>query len=177
MLRSSPATLLQGAFSAKLRIYIFASVALWLIASIIGIVLLPVWLVAGPFWAKRYHAALRCDLTERSVIVARGLIFRRELTIPFDKIQDISIREGPLLSAFGLLRLRIETAGQSNSATGKSDADLIGLIDARMVRDRIIAQRDMLASTDTAQPAPNQVLTEIRDILLRLEQRLDENQH
>lgn len=170
--RTEPFILLKGAFSPKLRIYMFAYATLVVVASIVGILLLPFWLVLGPIWIRRYHGALRCDLTERSVIVAKGLIFRRELTIPLDKIQDISIREGPLLSAFGLLQLRIETAGQSNSATGKSDADLVGLIDARQVRDRILAQRDALTSFEkqpVAVDSSHQLLTEIRDSLLRLE--------
>lgn len=170
--RSEPIILLRGVFSPKLRIYMLAYWTLIVVASIVGILLLPFWLVIGPMWIRRYHAALRCDLTERSVIVGKGLVFRRELTIPLDKIQDISIREGPLLSAFGLLQLRIETAGQSNAATGKSDADLIGLIDARQVRDRILVQRDALTAGEkepVATDASRQLLTEIRDSLLRIE--------
>lgn len=170
--RTLPEVLVAGRFSHKLRIYLFAQWTFVLVATVIGIALLPVWLVLGPAWVRRYHASLRCELTERSVVVGKGIFFRRELTIPLDKIQDISIREGPLLTAFGLLQLRIETAGQSNSGTGKSDSDLVGLLDARALRDRILEQRDLLAAQERA-PAPaepeRQLLTEIRDSLLRLE--------
>ncbi|WP_033922149.1 PH domain-containing protein [Sphingomonas sp. 37zxx] len=170
--RTEPRILLHGAFSPKLRIYMLAYWTMAVVLTIVGIPLLPFWLVIGPIWIRRYHAALRCDLTERNVIVGKGLVFRRELTIPLDKIQDISIREGPLLSAFGLLQLRIETAGQSNAATGQSDADLVGLIDARQVRDQILAQRDALTSFEKqpgAIDSSHELLTEIRDSLLRLE--------
>lgn len=174
-MRAEPNILTRGTFSPKLRVYMLALWTLGLVATLIGIALLPIWVVLGPIWARRYHASLRCDLTERSVVVGKGIIFRRELTIPLDKIQDISIREGPLLSAFGLLQLRIETAGQSNTGTGKSDADLIGLVDAREVRDRILAQRDALASS--AEQAPSlvgdrELLVDIRDSLLRLEKAM-----
>ncbi|CAM3214465.1 PH domain-containing protein [Sphingomonas zeae] len=171
----TPVILLRGQFSPQLRLYFLAYWTVTVVASIVGILLLPIWLVIGPPWIRRYHAALRCDLTERSVVIAKGLIFRRELTIPLDKIQDISIREGPLLKKFGLLQLRVETAGQSQSASGKSDADLIGLVDARAVRDRILEQRDRLALTDSSGTAPSsdrQVLIDIRDSLLRLEQAI-----
>ncbi|WP_294262847.1 PH domain-containing protein [uncultured Sphingomonas sp.] len=166
--------LLRGEFSPKLRIYMLAYWGMPFVASVIGIPLLPLWLIFGPLWTRRYFASLRCDLTERSVVIARGVLFRREMTIPLDKIQDISIREGPLLAAFGILQLRIETAGQSNAATGKSDADLIGLVNARAVRDRILGQRDALDANDTG-PRPvdaqTALLTEIRDVLVRLESR------
>ena len=171
-----PSVLMRGEFSPKLRLYMLAYWGLPFVASVVGLPLLPLWLAFGPLWTRRYFASLRCDLTERSVVIARGVLFRREMTIPLDKIQDISIREGPLLAAFGILQLRIETAGQSNAATGKSDADLIGLVNARAVRDRILRQRDALDARNAGPPpidAQTALLTEIRDVLLRLESRLD----
>jgi membrane protein YdbS with pleckstrin-like domain len=167
--------LLKGEFSPKLRTYFMAYWTALIACTIVGIVMLPVWLVLGPILMRKYHATLRCELTEREVVVGKGLIFRREVTIPLDKIQDISIHEGPLLTAFGLLRLRLETAGQSNAGTGRSDADLIGLTKARVVRDRILAQRDVLSALNhsaSAKDPSQQLLTEIRDSLLRLEDRL-----
>jgi membrane protein YdbS with pleckstrin-like domain len=170
--RGAQSVVAKGEFSPKLRIYMLAYWTLTLVCSVIGIVLLPIWLIVGPIWIRRYHASLRCDLTERNVVIGKGLLFRKELTIPLDKIQDISIREGPLLTAFGLLQLRIETAGQSSTGTGKSDADLMGLIDARALRDRILAARDGLTAPVPlpADASPDrQLAIEIRDTLLRIE--------
>ncbi|WP_294324572.1 PH domain-containing protein [uncultured Sphingomonas sp.] len=168
--RTPPTLLLRGTFSQKLRIYLFCYCTAVIAATVVGILVLPIWLVIGPYWVKRYHAALRCEVTDRNVVIGKGLLFRRELTIPLDKIQDISIREGPLLSAFGLLQLRIETAGQSSSTGSKSDADLVGLLDARALRDRILDQRDALA-VPAAVPVDSdrQVMVDMRDALLRIE--------
>lgn len=169
--------LLRGTFSQKLRIYLFFHWTAVIAATVVGIALLPLWLLIGPPWIKRYHATLRCEVNDRNVVIGKGLLFRRELTIPIDKIQDISIREGPLLSAFGLLRLRIETAGQSGSSGSKSDADLVGLLDARALRDQILEQRDALASRiHLSVDDDRQVLINIRDTLLRIEARLSENE-
>ncbi len=168
--RAKPGFLRSGTFSQKLRIYLLVHWTVVIVATVVGIALLPVWFVIGPLWIKRYHATLRCQITDRNVVIGKGLLFRRELTIPIDKIQDISIREGPLLSAFGLLRLRIETAGQSGSPSGKSDADLVGLIDARELRDQILHRRDVLASRDhSSVDDDRKILADIRDSLLRIE--------
>ncbi len=168
----------EARFSPQLKVYLFASGALVLCATVVGILLIPLWLLFGGWWVNRYHAALKCRLTDRSVIIGKGVFFRQELTIPLDKIQDISVREGPLLSALGLLSLRIETAGQRSAATGKSEADLLGLIDARQIRDQILQRRDHQASLATnhmRQPESSQaLLTEIRDSLLRIEGRLNQ---
>lgn len=173
----SNATLFEAPFSPKLKVYFFMSGALTLAVTVVGIILLPLWAIVGTWWANRYFNSLKLHLSDRNVVIKKGIWFRQELTIPIDKIQDISVREGPLLSAFGLLGLRIETAGQSNSTTGKSEADLIGLIDARAVRDRILSLRDAQIEALHA-PAPvnasQNLLIEIRDSLLRIEALMDQ---
>ena len=167
----------ESQFSPKLKIYFFLSGALALSITVVGIVLLPIWLFVGKWWAQRYYDALRLEVTNRNVIIKKGVWFRKELTIPLDKIQDISIHEGPLLKALGLLSLRIETAGQRNSGTGQSDADLTGLLDARGMRDRILSLRDaqvqapvaVTAHTDQGDETTVSLLREIRDSLHRIE--------
>lgn len=170
--------LTDARFNPKLKIYFFLNGALGLAVTVVGILLLPLWVIFGTWWANRYFQSLKLQLTERNVVIKKGVWFRQELTIPIDKIQDISVREGPLLSAFGLLGLRIETAGQSNATTGKSEADLIGLIDARSVRDRILALRDAQTHQVSA-PAhiasSQDLLRDIRDSLVRIEARLDKD--
>jgi len=175
---TAPATTTeQSHFSPKLKFYLYFGSALYLAITVVGILLLPLWFVFGGLWVKRYYNSLKLDLTDRTVVIKKGVWFRKELTIPFDKIQDISIHEGPILKAFGIMSLRIETAGQRNAATGQSDADLTGLIDARGMRDRILALRDAQI-TNGQQPAAQQgatsqeLLAEIRDALIRIENKL-----
>lgn len=172
---TKPAVLMEGSFDPKLKAYLFSYWALLLAATGVGILLLPIWAVVGTWWARAHYNALGCRLTERTVEVRRGIFLKREMTIPLDKIQDISLREGPLLKSLGLLSLRLETAGYSTTMPGSSAADLVAIVDARRVRDRILEQRDRLAAT----PAPASgdsreavLLGEIRDTLIRLEQRL-----
>ena len=177
-LSTTPATVIEGHFSPKLKTYYFLQGALPLVITVVGILLLPLWAIFGSWWAGRYYASLKMELTDRNVVIRKGVWFRQELTIPLDKIQDISVREGPLLSALGLLGLRIETAGQRSNASGQSEADLIGLMNAREMRDRILAMRDAQThapATATTHTATSQdLLVEIRDALLRIETKLDD---
>lgn len=165
-----------SAFSPKLKVYLYLGSALYLAITVIGLILVPFWLIFGAIWAERYYKSLKLELTERTVVIKKGVWFRKELTIPFDKIQDISIHEGPLLKAFGIMSLRIETAGQRNATTGQSDADLTGLIDARGMRDRILALRDAqlnnVPQSAAHSSSSQELLTEIRDALIRIENKL-----
>lgn len=45
------------------------------------------------------------------LVIASGLIKRTRRSIPADRIQDVSIKQGPLSRLFGLAEVRIETGG------------------------------------------------------------------
>ena len=152
-----------------------------LIVSLVGIPLAPIWLLGwGQWWAKRRYENLRCILYERSLVVKRGVVFKSEKTIPLDKIQDLTVREGPLLRAFGLRSLKIETAGQS-SPQGQADANIVGVVDPREFRDKVLRQKDRMLGLSAAprlsEPAPatgssvESLLTEIRDLLRKIAAR------
>lgn len=94
-----------------------------------------------------------------------------------------NLREGPILRKLGLSALHIETAG--GSAQGMPDASLVGVVDAVRFRDAVLDQREAVvlggkpavaqipASTPTAPAAAQQaLLREIRDALLRIEDKL-----
>ena len=148
----------EAEFDEKLKTYFFVGTLLLFLATVAGILLIPFWLLGWGAWhCRKYFENLHCKLGERSLMVGRGIFFRVEKTIPLDKIQDMTLREGPLLKAFGLLQLQIETAGQS-TAQGIGDAKLVGIKNAREFRDRVLDQRDLLAAGEggsaIAAPSP-----------------------
>ena len=146
--------LYRAEFDEKWKTYWFLQITLIFLATVVGIVLLPFWFLGlGAWYCRCYYEHLHCTLYERSLMVGRGIFFRVEKTIPLDKIQDLTLREGPLLKHFGLLSLGIETAGQS-SPQGSSEAKLVGIKNARAFRDRVLDQRDALAAGDSGKPSP-----------------------
>src|SRR6056297_3155048 len=130
----------EAQFEPRIKTYIHASVILTMAITIFGIVLIPVWLIAGSYYLNRYFDNLYCELTTRALHFKKGVLFTTERTVPFDKIQDLTFKEGPLLRYFGLSSLMIETAG--NSAASMADMKLIGIIDAPEFRQMVLEQRD-----------------------------------
>jgi putative membrane protein len=174
-------TLVHAArFDDKLRTYRFLQIALTLVATVVGILVLPIWLLGlGQWYARRSFEALTCELNERTLVVKRGIFFRVEKTIPLDKIQDLTVKEGPLLRWLGLRSLKIETAGQGNPGT--SEADLIGILDPVDFRDAVMRQRDALSGPPTTRRLQSSagldtddtiaLLTQIRDLLKRMAEK------
>lgn len=171
--------LARATFDPKLKTYTVLYSAVALFASIAGIALLPFWILLGPWYARKKFEHLECVLTERALLVKRGVWIRHERTIPLDKIQDLALKEGPLLRRLGLSALRVETAGQ-NSQPG-AEADLTGIVNVHDFRDQVLAQRDRIidqagqggSETRDADPASTRaLLTSIRDSLVRIEAHL-----
>jgi len=89
-----------------------------------------------------------------------------------DKLTDVSIHEGPILNAFGVVRMQFETAGAAPFI-------LTGVKNSDQFRDLVLQQRDSLVSTPQ-QSAPsddsNDVLVEIRDILQQINTNLSDDE-
>jgi putative membrane protein len=158
-------------FEDKLRSYWYLQGVLAMVATVIGIVILPIWLVGwGQWYVRRRFEMLKCELHQRTLVVKRGIFFRVEKTIPLDKIQDLTVKEGPLLRMLGLRSLKIETAGQGTP--GASELDLVGIVNPIDFRDEVLRQRDSMSaapislpSTDAGTGGSIELLTEIRDLL------------
>ncbi len=101
---------------------------------------------------RLYYVLFTYEISEHTITVNSGILFRQYETIDFGKIQAIDNERGPLLMLFGLTLIRIWTASadQLTSGLGKEavrikprpDMTLIlGKDDAAAVRD--FAMRSM----------------------------------
>jgi membrane protein YdbS with pleckstrin-like domain len=161
-------------FDPKVKVYwyfqgLFAH--FMLIFAVVGLFTLPVWAIFGLVIVGKRYDALSAQLTDRSVHLRSGVFFKVEMTIPLEKIQDLSLRTGPLLNTFGLASLQIDTAG--GNAQHSADMMLPGLSNAEAFRNAVLAQRDRRTGVPdvdaTGGDSTRAVLEEIRDSLLRLE--------
>lgn len=175
---SKPAQILQEAqFNPKIKTYILWYGTLICLVSVVLIPIIPFWLIFARFYLKRYFNHLECELTSRSLRFKKGYIFQTERTIPLDKIQDLTFKEGPLLKYFGLSILKIETAG--NTGQGAADLSLIGIINAADFRTKVFNQRDVVTDNTSSSGSSNEpdsmvsLLSDIKDSLERIEHKLN----
>ncbi|MEO9886534.1 MAG: PH domain-containing protein [Balneola sp.] len=168
-------TILEAEFNPRIKAYLIWYGVLMCVVMIFTIPFIPIWLIFASYFVNKYFERLHCELTTRSLKFNKGYIFRTEKTIPLDKIQDLTFKEGPLLKAFGLSVLKIETAGSSGA--GSPDLTLIGIVDAAKFRDRVFDQRDIVTeNTSSSGPSDSEasenvleVLKDIRASLARIE--------
>ena len=155
-------------FDRKIIVYWWIMANLGLLATVVGIIAMIVWIPFGWIVHKKQFEHMSGALTDRSINMRMGWLFKKQQNIPLDKLTDVSIHEGPILNAFGVVRMQFETAGAAPFI-------LTGVKNSDQFRDLVLQQRDSLVS-NPQQSAPsddsNDVLVEIRDILQQINTNL-----
>jgi len=101
-------------------------------------------LLAIAYFAVRVDYELRYYIvTDRSLRVREGAIIVREMTVTHANVQNIRVVQGPLLRAFRIWNLEVDTAGGSSGGAegegrGSHRLRMAGIEDAHAVRDRIL---------------------------------------
>ena len=155
------------------------------IVTVIGIPFLLIWLIVGKWATRKYLASHKCTLTDKSLKVSKGILTKIEKTVPLDRITDLGIVQGPIMRYFDIEALSVETAGNSS---GMSLVQLQGIKDGRAFRDLVLQQRDKVALASNVPVGATEVsaagsvasdgqaiqlLTEIRDTMRSIENKLD----
>ena len=161
-------TIETAVFNPNIKAYLLIGISLIMIISLIGIPFLIFWFLGlGQYYCKRYYENLICTLTDRNLDFKKGVLFKVEKTIPLENIQDLTFIENPLLKAFNLRILKIETAGQSNPQG--SDMKLIGIIDSAEFKNKVLRQRELLKSeglttSESSVSSQEEILNELKEI-------------
>lgn len=74
---------------------------------------IPLFMVFCFIWAKLSYKYYKYELTENGFKKESGVIYKKYVTIPYDRIQNIDINRGIISRMLGLSDLQIQTAGFS----------------------------------------------------------------
>ena len=77
--------------------------------AVLVVVLLALFLA----WTALYYASMEYELRDDELSWRRGVWFRRTGIVPYNRITNIDIRQGPLMRALGISNLAVQTAGYS----------------------------------------------------------------
>lgn len=135
----SEKVIVSATFNPAVKQYWLVCLLLFSTLTFIGIPFLIISIPVFFFISSRMLAAMSAVVTERKIVVKRGIYNKEEKSIPLEKITDVAMHQGPLMRMFNLYRLSFETAGQSSPGALVS---LIGINDAEGFRESVLAQKD-----------------------------------
>lgn len=94
------------------------------------------------YWIPRYLSTVSYMLGEDRVVFEGGLWWRWKSYVPYNRITNIDLVQGPLSRRFGLGKVSIQTAGysgQSSSGTGVAEISIFGVKDFEAIKDAMMS--------------------------------------
>ena len=105
-------------------------------------------------WLPAYYRTLEYEVDDDSVNAKRGVFWKRYVTVPFTKITNIDVHQGPLERQFGLGTIHIQTAGAGGQQGGVAELKLVGIRDLGGVKELIAERVKQYSHRAAAGPAP-----------------------
>jgi membrane protein YdbS with pleckstrin-like domain len=65
------------------------------------------------YWIQKYYDTMVYKLTENEIVWRRGVWFKSTGIVPYNRITNIDITQGPISRKLGIAALKIQTAGYS----------------------------------------------------------------
>lgn len=112
--------------------------------TVLGVGAFILYIAAAWVWAKLSWHFYRYELREDGFRKEHGVIWKKYITIPYDRVQNVDIHRGILARLLGLSDLQIQTAGAitAGSYGAFSEGRLIGIRRelAEEIRDQLVAR-------------------------------------
>lgn len=106
--------------------YVSAAIAAFIIILILIVAFVLVWV-------QLYYKSIVYHLNDTEMTWKRGVWFRKTGIVPYNRITNIDISQGPVMRIFKISNLQIQTAGNSGGKAG-SEISIIGMEDAEPLR-------------------------------------------
>jgi membrane protein YdbS with pleckstrin-like domain len=152
-----------------------------IMAMVLLIVPFIAFMLAVAFWISMYYESINYELTEAEINVQRGVWWKHLNTVPYNRVTNIDVVQGPLSRRLGLAKIKIQTAGYSATGSGASiaEAQLTGIKNYNEIREYILSKVRRLrpiaveaaAETSTYEGATQQMLDELKKIRKILEKQ------
>ena len=151
-----------------LPMLLFAPIWLILIFSIPTLFIL-IFIV---YWIPKYYETMVYKLTENEIVWRRGVWFKNTGIVPYNRITNVDISQGPISRMLGIASLKIQTAGYSAPSGKSAEIKIEGMGQFEELRETIIGfvrGRKPVAVETYEKDADSKVLNELVKIRKLLE--------
>ena len=167
-----------------LIVVIWAACCAWMfvdsiftILIVIGLAVLGVCVVFACIWAPLYYKSVVYHLNDTEMTWKRGVFFRKTGIVPYNRITNVDIVQGPVMRLFGISHLKIETAG-GGASKSSAEIQLEGISDPeplrQLIMDFVHGQKPAAAATGTEYKSQNADLQALLEEVAAIRRLLEE---
>lgn len=132
-------------------------------------------------WVGMYYESMSYELRDDEINWKRGVWFRSTGIVPYNRITNLDVRQGPLMRMLKISNLSIQTAGYSGQAVPEIQIEAIEFAEElrELIRSQVRSSSPHDDGTGSAKPVSaltgtttdQQILSEVKQIRSLLEQR------
>ena len=136
------------------------------------------------YWINQYYASISYALTDNEIVVHKGVWWKNKSFVPYNRITNINIEQGPISRHFQLGTVLIQTAGFSGGAGSAgglkpAEAVIFGVKNFEEIKDKIMdfvreispVAVEARAEAVAPQDINRQILAELKKISKSLEKK------
>lgn len=144
--------------------------------------LLPILIAAtvALYWIPKFYSSIMYSLGEEEIIVSKGVWWKTKSFVPYNRITNINIYQGPISRYFGLGKLSIQTAGFSGSTSSgakAAEAVIFGIKNFEDVKDavmkRVLGKRPQAVEAEVEDRSRRSVEQRILEELQRIRKAVE----
>jgi len=133
------------------------------------------------FWIPRFYSSISYLLGDSDIVVERGVWWKRKSIVPYNRVTNIEVTQGPLSRQFALGKVSIQTAGFSSGGSGGTakvaEAVVFGVKNFEEVKEFILAKvkraRPVAVEAEAESPPVGDVSGKILEELKRVREILE----
>ena len=88
------------------------------------------------YWIRRFYDSISYTLAKTEVVWRRGVWFKNTGIVPYSRITNVDIAQGPISRSLGIAALKVQTAGYSGER--KAEIKLEGIENSEELREFIM---------------------------------------
>ena len=89
-------------------------------------------------WIPAFFNTLEYNIDSEAVKMNRGVFWKKRVTVPYNKITNVDVSQGPLQRKFGLGTIHVQTAGAGGAQGAQAELRMIGIKDFEGLKDIIM---------------------------------------
>jgi hypothetical protein len=97
------------------------------------IIMLPILI-----WIPAFFRSLEYSIDNEAVKIKKGVFWRKIVTIPYTKITNIDITQGPVQRMFNIGIIHVQTAGAGGAESSKAELKMWGVRDLEGLKESIM---------------------------------------
>ncbi len=138
-----------------------------LIFSIILVVFI-ILMIAIFIWIQKAYAEIEYFIEDDSVKMKWGVVWKKHVTVPYKKVTNVDITQGPIERFLGIGTVHIQTAGAGGQEGKKAELKLPGIKNLEESRDLIVEnlgyEKEPVKTENLGKTVLDRILEELKQI-------------